>query len=132
VWSAMVPAAMAVLASASLISLLAFVSARRASPMFFLSSVALCWFAIAFALGYYSSVSALVPNRIPMWRDVLASLILTLPFALLPAAFTLPVVFGTVAMRRIAVLALAGAITALPLAFLAVIPTACYVAHDCL
>ena len=128
----MVIAVVAVLVSASLISFLAFVSAKRRARVFFVGSVALCWVAFGFALGYHSSSSALVPDRIPLWRDVVASLILTLPFALVPAAFTLPVVFGTVTLRRIPVLAIAGAITALPFAFIALIPTACYVIRDCL
>jgi hypothetical protein len=68
----------------------------------------------------------------PEWRHILASLIVIAPFALVPGAFTFPSVLRQATFRRILVLASLGSLVALPLVILAVVPSACYVAHDCL
>lgn len=125
------PAVAAVIASTVTISLIAFLGARRRSPILFAAFVVVAWAAIGSTLGYYSSLTELVPNRISVWRHIFTALILLAPLAVVPAAFTLPAVFGKVAMRHIPVLACVGATVALPVVFLALLPTACYVAHDC-
>jgi hypothetical protein len=129
--SAMVTALIAITASASAIASLAFACARRRSLLLFVVSVVVLWLVVGGLFGHYSAVSSLVPNRIPEWRHILASLVVIAPFALVPAAFTLPSVFRGAPIRRIVVLASLGAIVALPLAIMAVVPSACYVAHDC-
>ena len=129
--STIVTALVAMAVSATAIALLAFACGRRRCPLLFVVSVVVVWLIVGWLLGHSSSVSSLVPGRLPEWRHILASLIVIAPFALVPAAFTLPSVFRQATFRRVIVLASLGSLVALPLVILAVVPTACYVAHDC-
>jgi hypothetical protein len=111
---------------------LAYFCAKRRAVKSFLVLVAVFWAGAAWVLGHYSSVMSLTPNRISEWRHIVASLLAMAPLVVVPAAFTLaPVVNGSTA-RRMVVLATAGAVLGLPLAFFTGIASSCYIAHDCL
>jgi len=117
---------------ASAVSVLAYVCAKRRAAKLFLVLVAVFWGGAAWVLGHYSSVTSLTPNRISEWRHILGVLLATAPLVVVPAALTLAPVINGATVRRIMVLATAGAVVALPLAFFAGIASSCYIAHDCL
>ena len=117
--------------TASTIGLLAFVCAKRQAAAIFLVSVVALWCGVSSALGYHSSATSLIPDRIPLWRHVLATFIGFAPLAVLPAAFTIAPVLGRVALRHIPLLATGGAVVALPMLFMTALASSCYIAFDC-
>ena len=113
------------------IGALAFLGARRQSVALFLVPVVLLWVGISISLGYYSSVASLVPGRIPAWRHVVATFLGIAPLVVIPAALTIAPVLGRMEARRIPLLAITGAVMALPITFMSAIASTCYVALDC-
>ena len=117
---------------ASAVSVLAYVCAKRRAAKLFLVLVAVFWGGAAWVLGHYSSVTSLTPNRISEWRYIVGTLVAIAPLVVVPAAFTLVPVISGATVRRILLLAAAGAVVGVPLAFFAAIASSCYIAHDCL
>lgn len=113
------------------IGAIAFIGTIRRSVSIFLVLVVLLWGGISLSLGYYSSVTSLVPSRIPAWRHVAAIFLGIAPLILIPAALTIAPVLGRMEPRRIPLLAVTGAVMALPITFMSAIASTCYVAFDC-
>ena len=120
------------LASASVIGSIAYVCAKRQLAAPFAGSVILAWAIAAWAIGYYTQVMSLMPERIPEWRRIVDSFLSIAPLVVVPAAFALAAVVGKVAVGRIPLLATAGAVLSLPLTFAAAVASSCYIALDCL
>jgi hypothetical protein len=117
--------------STLVIGTLAYVCATRRSVVIFVVSVVLAWAIAACAIGYYSQITSLTPDRIPGWRRYIDSLLSIAPLVLLPAAFAVAAVLGKVRMHRIPLLTFAGAALALPFTFMTALASSCYVALDC-
>jgi hypothetical protein len=117
--------------SALAIGTLALLSARRRSVPAFLLSVGLLWGSVGVALGYYSSVSSLTPDRIPLWRHVASTFLGLAPLVLLPTALTIAPVAGRMGRRSIPLLAVVGVVVALPITFMTALASTCYIAFDC-
>ena len=119
-------------ASASVVGATAYFCVKRHSVTLFVVLVIVFWAVAALAIGRYSQISSLTPQRILEWRHIVDSFISMSPLVLLPAAFAVAAVAGKVTARRIPLLAIAGAIVALPLTVVVAVASSCYIAHECL
>lgn len=117
--------------SALSIGLLAWLGAWRRSVSLFVITTAVLWIGVAVALSYGWNEKTLIPGRIPSWRYYLSSFLGLAPMVLIPSAFTIPAVLGRVSASRIPLLALIGAVIGLPITFMTVLASTCYIAHDC-
>lgn len=120
-----------ILVSAVAIGVLASVCAKRRSAALYVAGVALVWIGASIALGYYDSISDLLPDRISLTRRIVTNFLSIAPLALVPAAFAAPPVFGRAERKWIPLLAIAGAVVAFPITIGTGLAATCYVGWDC-
>ena len=107
----------------------AFACETRRQIRGFLAFAGSVWVLSAYLIQF---VDAPIFSNQPLWRHVLSNFISVSPLVVVPTGLLLYVVSGELGRRWIPVLALAGALGALPFTFLSSIVATCYINHDCL